>query len=160
MEKTKQMSEHQEKQLGVGAFAIKDSGKREEMSTGSRRDTQLGKPRPDLIPPSFLVKLAMHYGNGADKYGDFNWQLGQPVLRYIASLDRHVLAFKNGMTDEPHLIAAIWNLIAIDWTLDQIKNGFLPKELDNRPYEMQEDNIIGKELYKVIAENIKKANEE
>ena len=49
---------------------IKDHGVREEMDTGSVRDTQLGKPRPDLIPPSSILKLAMHYGAGAGKYDD------------------------------------------------------------------------------------------
>ncbi len=148
------------KDHGVDQFAIKDNGKREEMSTGSKRDTQKGKPRPALIPPQFLVKLAMHYGNGADKYGANNWRLGQPIMRYKESLDRHILAWSCGMTDEPHLIAAVWNIIAIDWTLNQIKHGTLPAELDDRPHDMQPDNSIGKELYQIISRNIQAANQE
>lgn len=135
-------------------FKVKDHGVREEMKTGSRRDTQKGKPRPDLIPPQLLVKLAMHYGAGSDKYGDRNWEKGQPVMRYVASLDRHILAWKCGMTDENHLIAAIWNLIGIEWTLDMIRHGYLPEELDDRPEYMKEGNKYGQELYRQIEENI------
>lgn len=143
------------KSHGAQGAAIKDHGVREEMSTGSRRDTQLGKPRPDLIPISSLVKLAMHYGNGAVKYGDRNWEKGQEITRYFASCFRHMMEWALGFTDEPHLIAAIWNLVGIDFTLDMIKHGQLPAELDDRPFIMQPDNPLGKELFDLIEENMK-----
>ena len=143
-----------EKKHGEGIFAIKDSGAREEMSTGSKRDTQIGKPRPALIPPVTLVKLAMHFGNGADKYGPFNWAKGQPVSRYNESIMRHILAFRCGRTDEPHLISAIWNLICLDWTLDAIKAGILPEELDDRRPEEKDSNPMGEALYSMIAANV------
>jgi hypothetical protein len=100
----------------------------------------------------------MHYGNGADKYGPNNWRLGQPIMRYVESLDRHILAWSCGMTDEPHLIAAVWNIIAIDWTLEQIKYGLLPDELDDRPSDMAENNPIGADLYASIMANVIEAN--
>ena len=64
----------------MGNYEIKDHGVREEMSTGSQRDTQEGKPRPELIPSSVLTKLAMHYGNGAIKYKSWNWARGSRFL--------------------------------------------------------------------------------
>jgi len=131
-------------------FNIKDSGKRREFQTGSKRDVIEGKPRPALIPPSILVKLAMHYGNGAIKYGDSNWKLGQNIMTYVDSAKRHNLAWRCGLTDEPHRIAEIWNLIAIEWTLDAIKHGLVPPELDDRPPEEQDNNQWGKELYESI----------
>lgn len=134
----------------VNSFAIKDHGVREAMSTGSQRDTQVGKPRPELIPTSPLIKLAMHYGNGAIKYNTWNWSKGQPISRYMASMERHLLAWKCGRTDEPHLIAMIWNAFSIDYTLDAIKCGMLPAELDDRHESQKEDNPIGKMIWETI----------
>ncbi|MCK9279212.1 MAG: DUF5664 domain-containing protein [Melioribacteraceae bacterium] len=134
---------------------IKDHGVRELMKTGSQRDTQAGKPKPALIPPSVLVKLALHYGNGSLKYDSWNWAKGQPISRYMESLDRHLLAWKSGMTDEPHLIAAIWNAFSIDYTLDAIKCGMLPAELDDRHDCQKEGNPLGAMIYQMIDESVK-----
>ena len=136
---------------------VKTTGKQREFSTGSVRDNASGKPRIDLIPTSTLIKLGIHYGNGASHYGDRNWEKGQPISQFMASFERHYNYFKSGITDEPHLIAAIWNLIAIDYTLDAIKAGILPKELDNRTETQKEDNNIGKMIKEVIDNNIKRA---
>lgn len=138
----------------MSKFGIKDSGVREEMSTGSRRDTQKGKPRYDLVPSSTLTKLAMQYTVGADKYGDCNWQKGQPITRYMASAERHFQYFKMGLVDEPHLIACIWNLFAIDWTLDAIASGILPKELDDRPVYMKENYPAHTKLANMIEDSV------
>ena len=110
---------------------IKDSGVREEFSTGSVRDTRDGKGRFDLIPPSFLYRLARHFEEGAKKYGDNNWQRGQNLSRYIDSCMRHINKHRSGHRDEDHLIAAVWNLLAYMWTEEQISIGELPEELAN-----------------------------
>jgi len=137
-----------------GTFDVKDHGVRQEFDTGSKRDTQSGKPRYDLIPASTITKLALHYGAGAEKYSAENWRKGQPITRYMSSAERHFQYFKMGLTDENHLIACIWNLVSIDWTLDAIKQGILPKELDDRGSHMKGDGIC-LELAKKIEENIK-----
>jgi hypothetical protein len=142
----------------MGDMSIKDSGERESMSTGSVRDIQIGKPRPDLIPATTMTKLALHYGNGAVKYGDRNWTKGQPITRMLASLKRHIQKWELGCTDEPHMIAMIWNAIAIDYTLDAIKHGFLPPELDDRPPEMREGNKWGAAIAEMIERNIEEQN--
>lgn len=139
-------------------FAVKDHGVREEMKTGSRRDTQKGKPRYDLVPASVVTKLALHYAAGSEKYGDFNWQKGQPITRYMSSAERHFQYFKMGLTDENHLIACIWNLFAIDWTLDAIADGRLPRELDDRPQDMKPGCVSNENLFKKIEENVVRAN--
>ena len=97
---------------------VKDSGEREQFDTGSRRDTRAGKGRFDLITPFMLLRLARHYENGAVKYGDRNWEKGQPSSRAMDSAMRHLNAFMiNAMLgqeqDEDHLSAAIWNLAVI-----------------------------------------------
>jgi hypothetical protein len=113
-------------------FTIKDSGSREEFSTGSKRDIQDGKPRYELIPVEPLHDLAMHYTNGAVKYGDDNWRKGQPIKRMFASLLRHTYAYLAGVNDgEDHGAAIAWNAFAIKWTRLQIKEGRLPDTLED-----------------------------
>jgi hypothetical protein len=55
-------------------FIVKDSGKRQEFSTGARRDISTGKGRFDLLPPYAITRLAQHFENGSLKYGDRNWE--------------------------------------------------------------------------------------
>lgn len=118
--------------------SVKDSGSRQEFNTGSVRDTNEGKPRFELITPLALYRLAMHYTNGAKKYGDDNWTKGQPLRRYIESLERHLWCVKMGFTDEDHESAVVWNAIAYIHTKIMIEAGELPKELDNMPKYSEE----------------------
>ena len=112
-------------------YEVKDSGKREEFAGGSVRDTQDGKPRYELIPAGPLKRLAIHYANGAKKYGDFNWQKGQDIRRTLASMLRHSQCVLAGDENEDHLAAVAWNAFAIMWTREQVKAGLLPESLEN-----------------------------
>jgi hypothetical protein len=114
-------------------FVTKDSGERQEFGTGSKRDTRAGKGRYDLIPSMFLRRLADLYERGAVKYGDNNWQMGQPLQRYIDSALRHLNELRAGETTEDHAISVVWNIIGYIWTLAEIEAGRLPKDLDDRP---------------------------
>lgn len=102
-------------------FVTKDSGKREEFDTGSVRDTREGKGRFDLLPPGPIIRLAGVYERGAAKYGDHNWQKGQPSSRYVDSALRHLFMYINGARDEDHLAQAAWNLFAIMWNEENYK---------------------------------------
>lgn len=99
--------------MSVTQFDLKDSGERETFETGARRDVQESKPRPDLLSPFALERVAWVYARGAEKYGDRNWEKGMPLSRYLASAERHLMQFKQGDTDEDHLAQATWNLLAI-----------------------------------------------
>lgn len=114
-------------------FVVKDSGKRQEFNTGSVRDSAEGKGRYDLIPSYPLLRLARHYENGAKKYGDRNWEKGQPLSRYLDSAERHLACIKMGLTDEDHMAAVIWNIMAIIDTQKRVELGLLPKDLDTLP---------------------------
>ena len=92
---------------------VNDSGAREDMETGSRRDTQVGKGRHDLLPVWVTKRDAVHLENGAAKYGDGNWLLGQKSSRYCASMYRHILAYMEGDRSEDHLAAVRWNAAGI-----------------------------------------------
>ena len=111
--------------------SVKDSGQRQEFETGSRRDTDEGKPLYDLIPAYALERLAMHFANGARKYGERNWEKGQPLMRYIRSAMRHMESIRRGETDEDHEAAVVWNIMCFTHTKFMIEHFVLPQELDD-----------------------------
>lgn len=110
---------------------VVDSAKKEAFSTGSQRDSQEGKGRYDLIPTSMMHRLAQHYENGALKYGDNNWQKGQPLAQYYNSAIRHLNAIKDADLEEDHFAAAIWNVAAMIHHIDAMFNGTLSRDLDS-----------------------------
>lgn len=112
---------------------VQDSGAREEFATGSVRDTRAGKGRFDLLPPYALKRLAIHYANGAEKYGDRNWEKGQNLSRYADSAIRHLYAFLGGDRSEDHMAAVAWNALALIETEQRVKAGSLPTDLDDLP---------------------------
>ncbi|MEM7311340.1 MAG: dATP/dGTP diphosphohydrolase domain-containing protein [Planctomycetota bacterium] len=114
-------------------FVIKDSGQREEFDTGSVRDTREGKGRFDLISPFALERLAQWYEMGATKYGERNWEKGQPVSRFMDSALRHLNRHMQGHRDEDHLSAALWNVAAIIHIEAVAGRGLLPAELFDLP---------------------------
>lgn len=81
--------------------------------TGATREPSDGKGRFDLVTPFGMMRLAKWYEAGAKKYAPRNWEKGIPFSRYTDSALRHIFKFIMGMTDEDHLAAAVWNLMAI-----------------------------------------------
>ena len=63
-----------------------------------------------------LLEVAIHFEEGAKKYGENNWQKGIPVQRYIDSAVRHYLKLLRGDDDEPHNRAFCWNIMCAIWT--------------------------------------------
>jgi hypothetical protein len=115
-----------------------DSGKRDTFDSGSVRDTQDGKSRPELISPYFTERLGRWCALGAEKYADRNWELGQGFTRTMASLERHTLKYKKGEIDEDHLAAIAWNAMALIHYEEMIKLGLLPSYLDDLPHYEEE----------------------
>lgn len=113
--------------------SVKDSGERRAFPTGSVRDVRTGKGRFDLLSPVALTRLAKHTENGAVKYGDRNWEKGQPLMSYLDSALRHIFKHIEGHRDEDHLAAALWNLAGVIHTEEMINRKLLPDELDDRP---------------------------
>ena len=114
-------------------YIVKDSGEHREFSSGAKRDKKIGKGRYDLLPTRTIHALAIHYQKGADKYADRNWEKGIPISEFVDSALRHAFQFLQRETDENHLIAAIWNLCGAYDTLERIKDGLLPEELNDLP---------------------------
>lgn len=74
--------------------------------------------RFSLIPVEFLWALAEHYGVGARKYADRNWERGYKWSLSLDASERHKAQFLLGErfdkeTGSHHLIAAIWHLVAL-----------------------------------------------
>lgn len=90
---------------------ILDSGDRTEFDTGAVRDLREGKGRMDLLPWAAIMEVSKHCENGARKYGEHNVDLGMPTSSLCDSAARHLAKYLDGWTDEPHLLAAVWNLL-------------------------------------------------
>lgn len=114
-------------------FEIKDNGYREEFSTGSWRDVRSGKGRYDLISPIAEARLARLLEGGAVKYGERNWERGQPLSRFLDSARRHLARYLEGHRDEDHLAAAAWNVQGMIHVEEMVKRGLLPAELADLP---------------------------
>lgn len=95
---------------------ILDSGERTEFTSGAVRDMHEGKGRFDLLPMCVLMRLAKHYEKGALKYEERNWEKGIDAHSFADSAFRHLVKYMDGLDDEDHLIAAIWNLCGLAWT--------------------------------------------
>jgi hypothetical protein len=118
-------------------YTLSDSGTRKFFETGANRDLSSGKGRFDLLPPQVLRALAIHYEKGCIKYGERNWEKGIPISRYMDSAMRHFLQFLDGMDDENHLIAALWNLASMYETILRIQQGRLPESLYDLPIKIR-----------------------
>ena len=105
-------------------FETKDSGKREEFTSGMVRDTQDDKPRYDLIDRSFLKRWAELMARGAKKYGEENWRkaAGEAELkRFRASAVRHMYQWLDGDTTEDHAAAVAFNLAGAEMVSEKIE---------------------------------------
>jgi hypothetical protein len=82
--------------------------------TGAVRDSNKGKSRPDLISPYFTNRLGFRLAYGIEKgYGENNWKKGIPNEAFLESLERHLVAYKMGKTDEDHAAAIAFNIMGI-----------------------------------------------
>ena len=116
---------------------IKDSGERRAFDTGAVRDIQEGKGRMDLLPWAAVMEVSKHCEAGAIKYGEHNVDKGIPTHSLCDSAARHLAKYLDGWDDEPHLLAAAWNLL---WAIQmEIK---YPECVDT-PWTILKDRICG-----------------
>ncbi len=102
-------------------------------NTGAAKGSKLA--RFDLIPEDVMELLAKHYGRGARKYEDRNWEKGYKWSLSYAAMRRHMAAFWQGEDVDPdpalytvddifseeeyrddpalHIVAALWHAIAL-----------------------------------------------
>jgi len=142
----------------VGTF--KDSGDRQQFSTGAVRDASRAKGRFDLLPPFALALVACIFEDGSLKYAARNWEGGIPVGRFVDSAMRHLEKYQAGLRDEPHLSMAAWNVLCALWTACMVRLGLrdaalfdLPNHIGNEPAqplspyeEMRLEKFLGRPL--------------
>ena len=116
---------------------MKDSGKRQDFTSGAVRDTSEGKPRPDLISPFATNRLATWLGKGAEKYEPRNWEKGIPISRCLESLERHLVKYKMGLVDEDHMAAVACNVMFILHNEEAVKVGLLPTSMNDLPFYLK-----------------------
>lgn len=90
---------------------ILDSGERTTFSTGAVRDMHEGKGDMASVPWEAILRLSIHYENGAKKYERWNFRKGIPVSSFIDSACRHLAKYQCGCDDEDHLAAAAFNVL-------------------------------------------------
>lgn len=115
------------------------SGKRRKHRTGAQRDAHEGKGRFDLLPYWGLYRTALRYEQGANEYGDRDWEKGMPLSWFVDSMRRHAAKLAGGSTEEDHAAAIAWGALGFMHTQKMIELGKLPAELDDLPNHFKED---------------------
>ncbi len=87
--------------------------------SGAVRSKDVDHLRYDLIPTAPMERLALRYGMGAEKYGDWNWQKGMPDKVLVNHLEAHLQKWKSGDRSEDHMSAVAWGAFAIMYFDDQ-----------------------------------------
>lgn len=64
-----------------------------------------------------IMEVAHHYEEGADKYGERNWEKGISLHSFIDSGLRHFFKFLENWEDERHDRAFLWNMLGAIWTM-------------------------------------------
>jgi len=105
-------------------FTIKDSGERQQFTSGMQRDTAKDKSDPSLIydGPMF-ERWIEHLRKGAIKYEKRNWMKagGQPELdRFRESAFRHFIQWWRGDRDEDHSAAVFFNINGAEYVMERL----------------------------------------
>lgn len=66
--------------------------------------------------PVMIMEVSRQYEDGAEKYGEHNWEKRIPLHCYIDSSLRHFFKFIDNWEDEPHDRAFVWNILGALWT--------------------------------------------
>lgn len=115
-------------------YDLKDSGERRSFGDGMAvRDAATGKGRYDLISPLAMRRLAVLLEKGAEKYDARNWEKGMPLSVFFDCAVRHLFKHLEGLRDEDHLAAAMWNVQAMIHFEEMIARGLKPADLDDLP---------------------------
>lgn len=79
-------------------------------STGAIRGTDMSECLLHMIPPTALRAWGRAFGEGAAKYGKYNWLKGFPISSLLDHALGHIFKFIEGDESEDHLGHALWNI--------------------------------------------------
>lgn len=113
-----------------------------------------GKLRYDLVNPKAFEDFVKILTIGANKYSARNWENGLSWTSVIASLERHIAAFKNGEdyddeTGELHIAHAACNVHFLNTFYHTFPQG------DDRPKRQYTTPKIGLDIDGVLADFVK-----
>lgn len=103
----------------------KDSGKRQQYSTGMQRDTNENKARYDLVYIPMLTRWAELMARGAEKYSERNWEKAETqeeMNRFKESAFRHFIQWFNNEEDEDHGSAVFFNISGAEMVKQKLKD--------------------------------------
>lgn len=106
----------------IMTFETKDSGQRQEFSTGMVRDISGAKARYDLVYLPMLKRWAELMGRGQVKYGSRNWMKAstqEELDRFKESAFRHFMQWFSGETDEDHGSAVFFNIAGAEYVREK-----------------------------------------
>lgn len=87
-------------------------------ASGAVRSSDAEATRYDLITPIGLAAVAAACAEGAQRYGDYNWERGMPANDMLNHALRHIYLFLSGCRSEDHLGHAAWNVMAAIHSLE------------------------------------------
>jgi hypothetical protein len=100
-------------------FIVKDSGKREEFTSGMVRDIGTDKIDYSLVFDGPMFKRwAEHLDKGAKKYTKRNWMKAEgqaEYARFKESLVRHFIQYLDGDLTEDHAAAIFFNINGLEY---------------------------------------------
>lgn len=130
-------------------FETKDSGNRQEFSTGMVRDTSENKIRYDLVYMPMFKRWAELMTRGAVKYSANNWKKAATLVemdRFKESALRHFMTwFLDEDRSEDHAAAVFFNISGAEYVREKLNLiDTQPREyLTNEEYDaMIQDEII------------------
>ena len=102
-------------------------------STGGEKGVKLA--RTDLLPADALLHVSEHFGKGAAKYADRNWEKGYEWSKSYGALLRHLLLWWEGEDfDEDEVFGEFHHLDAVLFHALVLRRFADAKpELDDRP---------------------------
>lgn len=121
----------------MSSYITKDSGQRQEFSTGMVRDSGANKLRPDLLPGEMLVRWAELMGRGAEKYGARNWEKArtqEELDRFRESAFRHFMQWFYGLDfSEDHAAAVFFNIAGAEHVKARMAESVVELPADEAP---------------------------
>jgi hypothetical protein len=108
--------------------------------SGAVRSGDAEATRYDLITPIGLAAVAAACAEGAEKYGDFNWEKGMPAADMLNHALRHLYLFLGGDRAEDHLGHAAWNVMGAIHSLEvwpELNEGSLRSGFCEAPVKCQ-----------------------
>ena len=107
-------------------YTVKDSGARQQFSTGMVRDIEDNKIDYSLVLDGPMFKRwAEHITKGAQKYQAKNWlkaETEEEQERFKRSAVRHFFQWLSGEDDEDHLAASWFNANGYEMVKDKRRN--------------------------------------